>query len=264
MLELKENIVIPESGKTIVTVNGLVQIGTYGMHRQTVIEAPVYLGRSQIETNYVGGGTFVNKMDIINEMSICCIDAESIGRFCMFGHNVNIGLPNHPMSFLSGSTVFRCDKKSEFANDFMCASMQNADKLIEFRKKYHEHSYKPLPVIGNDVWIGFGVTVLNGVVIGDGAVIGAGAVVTKDVPPYAVVGGNPAHIIKYRFSELMIERLLELKWWDYGPDILAGLDISEPEEILPELEERVLSGNYVLYHPPKAVIDVENNTISIQ
>ena len=70
-------------------------------------------------------------------------------------------------------------------------------------------------LIGNDVWIGSGVTIFGGVRIGDGAVIAAGAVVVKDVPPYAIVGGNPAKIIKYRFPEETIERLRRIAWWDW-------------------------------------------------
>ena len=65
------------------------------------------------------------------------------------------------------------------------------------------------------MWIGQYSTILSGVNIGDGAIIGANSLVTKDVPPYAVVGGNPAKLIKYRFDEETIEKLLELKWWDW-------------------------------------------------
>ena len=68
--------------------------------------------------------------------------------------------------------------------------------------------------IGNDVWVGFGATILSGVTIGDGAVIGARALVAKDVPPYAIVGGVPAKVIKYRFDDATIGRLLKLKWWN--------------------------------------------------
>lgn len=72
-------------------------------------------------------------------------------------------------------------------------------------------------VIGNDVWIGRGVTILSGVTIGDGAVIGARAVVAKNVPPYAIVVGNPARIVRYRFSEEIIAQLLSIAWWNW-PD----------------------------------------------
>jgi acetyltransferase-like isoleucine patch superfamily enzyme len=73
-------------------------------------------------------------------------------------------------------------------------------------------------VIGNDVWIGANATILSGVTIGDGAVVAAGSVVTEAVPPYAIVGGVPARVIKYRFGEKTIERLLSVKWWDWEPE----------------------------------------------
>lgn len=73
-------------------------------------------------------------------------------------------------------------------------------------------------VIGNDVWIGSEAMIMAGVNIGSGAVVAARAVVTKDVPPYAVVGGNPAQIIKYRFDEKTITQLLNLKWWDWAEE----------------------------------------------
>ena len=69
--------------------------------------------------------------------------------------------------------------------------------------------------IGNDVWIGYGATIMPGVTIGDGAIIGSKSVVTKDVEPYAIVGGNPAKVIRKRFSDVEIEELLAMRWWDW-------------------------------------------------
>ena len=79
---------------------------------------------------------------------------------------------------------------------------------------------KPIPKIGNDVWIGMNTTIYSGVDIGDGAVVAGNAVVTKSVPPYAVVAGNPARIVKYRFTPDIIEKLLKYKWWNFPIDTI--------------------------------------------
>ncbi|MFF3791786.1 MULTISPECIES: CatB-related O-acetyltransferase [unclassified Streptomyces] len=77
-------------------------------------------------------------------------------------------------------------------------------------------------VIGNDVWFGYGATIMPGIRIGDGAVIAAGAVVTVDVPPYTVVGGNPARVIRQRFDESDVERLVQAAWWDWPLDLVTA------------------------------------------
>jgi chloramphenicol O-acetyltransferase type B len=81
-----------------------------------------------------------------------------------------------------------------------------------------EKSAKGPTVVGNDVWIGYAATVLSGVRVGDGAIVGAGAVVTKDVPPYAIVGGNPATIIRYRHPPTIVEAMLSIRWWDWSDE----------------------------------------------
>ena len=77
-------------------------------------------------------------------------------------------------------------------------------------------------LIGNDVWIGYEAVILSGVVIGDGAIVAARSVVTKDVPPYTIVGGVPARPIRRRFDQETIDALLELRWWDWPPEKLSG------------------------------------------
>ena len=72
--------------------------------------------------------------------------------------------------------------------------------------------------VGNDVWIGATSTIMSGITIGDGAIIGAGSMVTKNVPPFAIVAGNPSKIVKYRFTEEQIEKLLQISWWDWEED----------------------------------------------
>jgi len=103
-------------------------------------------------------------------------------------YGVRIGLPEHPVNMVSTSPKIYRNIKSKDIKDV----------------------YFP-PIIGNDVWIGANAIILQGVTIGDGAVIAAGAVVTKDVPPYAIVGGVPAKVIKYRFSDDVILKLLEIR-----------------------------------------------------
>lgn len=122
----------------------------------------------------------------------------AMGAFCSIGMNVNISAGNHPTDSVTTHPIF-------FMKEF---------GLTDLSIPVAELAPKNEPVvIGHDVWVGRDVTILTGVTIGTGAVIAAGAVVTKDVPSYAIVGGVPAKIIRYRFDEKTIATLLASQWW---------------------------------------------------
>lgn len=130
------------------------------------------------------------------------IQHTEIGNYCSIAHGVKMGLGAHPINLFSTSPIFYKVK-----NPFRVPILE---KNVDFKE------YLPIQ-IGSDVWIGAQVIVMDGVTIGHGAVVAAGAVVTKDVPPYGIVGGVPAKLIKYRFNEKQIEALLLTQWWIKQP-----------------------------------------------
>lgn len=112
--------------------------------------------------------------------------------------------------------------------------------MNEYQQRHAQSSFAGMITIGNDVWIGQGAYVMNNITIGDGAIIGTGAVVTHDVEPYTIVAGVPARPIKKRFTDDIIERLMEIRWWDQSPSIISGLDFTNVDhELLDELKKRI-------------------------
>lgn len=136
-----------------------------------------------------------------------------IGKFCQFAHGTTFitSSANHPMGGFSTYPfrVFRPETMIDYIN------LPSRDT-----------------VIGHDVWIGHNATIMPGVTIGSGAIIASGAVVTKDVAPYTIVGGNPAQVIRQRFSDEIVANLLRIAWWDWPIDrIEANLLAIEEADI---------------------------------
>lgn len=175
--------------------------------------------------------------------------AARIGRYCSFGEDVQIGRQDHPMAWISTSPAF-----------YIHDQLFGLDSGFNGADEYHQYRFKPsqaptrakITTIGNDVWIGHGAIIRAGVTIGNGAVVAAGSVVAKDVPPYAVVAGNPAQIKKFRLPPDVISPMLRLGWWRYAPWQLTHLDITKPHNFIAGLLQ--MEGKVPLFEP--SVIDI--------
>ncbi|WP_257014128.1 CatB-related O-acetyltransferase [Winogradskyella undariae] len=154
----------------------------------------------KLNNSSIGDYSYVAPNSIINR--------TEIGKFCSIGPNLISGWGKHPIDGISTSPMFYSTEKQ---NGF---TLTNENKVEEVSSIF----------IGNDVFIGMNVTILDGVSIGHGAVIGAGAVVSKDIPAYAVAIGNPIRIIKYRFEESEIEKLLNTEWWNWEEEKLKKVE----------------------------------------
>ena len=129
----------------------------------------------------------------------CSLLFTSIGNFCSLSDHVQLGAGRHPLNYASTSQLFY--NYNSLSNQWV--------RPISLEQN--------LPItIGSDVWIGSRSLVMGGVNIGHGAVVGSRALVTKNVPPYAIVAGVPAKVIKYRFSQEIIDRLLQIQWWEFN------------------------------------------------
>ncbi|MDS4048381.1 CatB-related O-acetyltransferase [Accumulibacter sp.] len=144
------------------------------------------------------------------------IDCD-VGAFCSIANRVTAGGARHPMEYVSTSPVFLAHRDS-----------------VKTKFSRHPYAWRVRTTIGHDVWIGENVLIKGGVNVGHGAVVGMGSVVTRDVPPYAIVAGNPAHLIRMRFGAEMIEALLKLEWWNLPDQELRRLapQFTDPEVML--------------------------------
>ncbi|AQZ94822.1 CatB-related O-acetyltransferase [Halopseudomonas phragmitis] len=178
-----------------------------------ILEPEVSLGNVELDTALlkIGYRTYIRSGSLLQEV-------ESIGRYCSIGNNALIGLQRnaHPLHWVT---------------------------THPFAYTETNLKYQPTPepaTIEHDVWVGRNAVIMSGVKIYTGAIIAANSVVTKDVPPYTIVGGNPAREIKKRFSPELIERLLASEWWNIEPLSLRELPMDDPTAFLKALETKTL------------------------
>ncbi|MEY8199024.1 MAG: CatB-related O-acetyltransferase [Colwellia sp.] len=146
-----------------------------------------------------------------------------VGRYCSFGRDVHVGLHEHPIDWLSTHPFQYSNGQFQGDTDYECIN-----------RKYWKDS--KVVKIGSDVWIGTGSRIFVGVEVGHGSIIAAGSIVTKDVAPYSIVGGVPAKLIKTRFPEGTINKLLELKWWLLPISSLKNIEFNDIDLAMSQLK----------------------------
>ncbi len=180
-------------------------------HRNVFLGSRTVLDGTEFEGMNTVGSNVILVRSHLGYASYVATESEladtHIGRFTCIGPNVKVIFGRHPTrGFVSIHPAFFSRRKQV--------------PFTYARKQLFEETVKPIKdgkysvVIGNDVWIGYGCSLMEGVTVGDGAIVAAGAVVNKDVAPYAIVGGVPARIIRYRFGEVERNQLLRFRWWE--------------------------------------------------
>lgn len=210
-MKLKSAAVLSEFGLKNWGISSVSKLG-----KRLEFESPV----SVCNTTFLG----VNSIGYMSYLGANCnLRNTSIGRYCSLASNIYIGSAEHPVHWFS-SHPFQY-RGSRLFDDFDVVQGQST-------------FVQPTGVtIGNDVWIGERVYICSGVRVGSGAIIAAGAVVTSDVEPYSIVGGVPARVLKYRFSDGVISKFLNSEWWNYDFSKMTGqLPFENPELALSLIE----------------------------
>lgn len=156
---------------------------------------------ANISKSFVGFATVIGKNSNLSN--------SKIGRFCSIAKNVQIVTATHPLDLVSTYPGF-----------YNTVNVYPFGKGTLYKDEFLKTDNGFSVEIGNDVWIGQGVTLKGGIKIGDGAVIGMNSTVTKDIPPYSIVCGVPARIVRYRMNEQQIKDMLDIKWWNWEPEII--------------------------------------------
>jgi len=173
------------------------------------------------KSSKIGSGSHIVN-STFEKYSFCGYDCQiidcDVGSFCSIANNVVIGVAKHPTEWVSTSPVFYYEGRNSL------------------KAKFSTHKREPSKrtKIGHDVWIGESCLIKQGVEIGNGAVIGMGSVVTKDVEPYTIVAGCPARVIRKRFDDYIIDKLQEIKWWEFEDKELCQYAqyVTNPKEFI--------------------------------
>jgi acetyltransferase-like isoleucine patch superfamily enzyme len=196
-------------------------------------------------TTFAEGKTFVRAgsfCDIVSEL----LPGSIVGRYASIASGVKFLGTRHPVEAVMMSAA-GYDLHREYLQTYAARVGDVYGELFEFSRVKTPQPQKQPITIGNDAWIGGDVLLSGGITIGDGAVVAARSVVTKNVPPYAIVGGNPAKLIRYRFDEDLCDLLMLSRWWDYELVDLHKLPLGDPRAFCDRFFE--LKSKIRLYNP---------------
>jgi acetyltransferase-like isoleucine patch superfamily enzyme len=217
-------------------INPEAQFG-FGRPKAILLEAPCEVRKGAYDIDAIGAYTYLGgRATLMRHVSV-------IGRFCSIASNIVAGQVEHPTDQLTTAGVLTHPKwKWGWGLEpFHARNRAMIARALEAEERSLAHRSGKIR-IRNDVWIGEGVFIRRGVTIGDGAVVASRSVVTSDVPPYAIVGGAPARVIRYRFDPATIEKLLELQWWAYGINAIEGVDFTDIAQALERIGENIANG----------------------
>lgn len=220
---------ITESLKTALTARGIETLHGSGLtiSSDATFEPPCSIKWMSIESTFrLGAFSYA-----VSGYYSCV----SIGRYTSIGEQAQIGRASHPTTWTSTSPFF-----------YLPGPLFNVGENFDGHEQYKKYdaparpgvvstAFKPIR-IGNDVYIGHGAMVMPGVTIGDGAIVAANSVVTKDVPAYGIVAGNPARLVRFRLDPTIFAQLLHLQWWRFAPWQLVDVDFSDPAAAVEQIK----------------------------
>jgi acetyltransferase-like isoleucine patch superfamily enzyme len=222
--------------------SGKVYFTVRGEHRIKDDDDVVFINSCEIEpyTGFLSGSSLWSMGAFSYSWSSLPVESV-VGRYCSIARGLKILGARHPLEWVSTSS-FTYDPGFIIFRDLM------ESEQSQFKAKTRPVGNSVIH-IGNDVWIGADVTLKPGISIGSGSVIAASSVVVKDVPPYSIVGGNPAKIIRQRFDTALVNKLLSSEWWKYKFTDFSAMNMEEPNSFVEQLKNDVSDGKVSRFEP---------------